>query len=1734
MSEELKAAIQARGQLKKRQTYFERHLSSVENLLLQTSIDKLDKSEIIELEGRLERHERLLSEFDSVQNKIELIVDSEDQMLERQDFENRYFKVTSTCKKIISNFFESVIPSVINTDPSGSSVPTKEVKLPDIELPKFSGDYKNFLEFRDLFDSLINSNKGLSKIQKFHYLRASLQGSPAQVIRSIEFSGDNYDIAWKTLCSRYDNKPILVFNHVKSLFNLPSLINESASDLKKMLDEISKHLRSLKTLNQPVEFWDTLLIHIFTNKLDKKTLREWEEKKLNIQGDTNDLPNLKNFKCFIKQKADLLETLELSREPKQEKGNQGSKTFSTVNSECVLCKKPHLIRNCPDFLKLSVSERIEKVKELKLCFNCLQGNHSVKKCNSSACRKCNRRHNTLLHYNNVSERTQALKATECVSPTTSTAISQSQQNISCVSSTNLDMSLSNSMCSRPFVSDVLLQTAVVQVLNSSGIPELCRVLLDGASQSNFITNECCDRLGLTKFDFPSTIMGVGQTVSELKYRTNVQVQSCINSFELNLSCIVIPSISGKYPSNEINVSSWNIPKHLKLADPEFCKPGKIDILIGAGVYLNLLCIGQISLGQHLPTLQKTRFGWIFGGEFSHNATNASLSRCHFNSNLDVQRQLEKFWEIEEVSSKDVVYSNEELQAEEIFSKTVSRDTNGRFITMMPFKQDCSLLGDSKRLALRRFYSMEKRFDRNPTLKAKYIQFMQEYESLGHMTKVSDIDDSKVSSYFPHHGVLNDNSQTTKLRVVFDGSALTDTGISLNQLQFIGPPIQNDLVSILFRFRQHKFIICADIVKMYRQILIHPCQRPLQRIFWRSDPSEQIQVYELNTVTYGTASAPFLAIRCLKQLAIENSYIFPRASQTIAKDFYMDDLLSGADTLEEAITLCDQVISILSSACFELQKWASNSDEILEHVQSSRKSVIMKLGEKSKTLGVYWSGTDDILMFNIIEKETTRKVSISKRSILSDIAQIFDPLGLIAPCVVIAKIILQKLWSYKLSWDESIPSDLDTTWRNFKSELSCINNLRIPRRVVCDDSVLIEIHGFADASSSAYGGCVYIRSIDKNGRIQVTLLGAKSRVAPVKSVTIPRLELCAALLLSQLIDKVRNSLNLNIQKYFLWSDSSVCLCWIKTSPNLLQTFIGNRVSQIQSLTDPLDWNHVRTEDNPADYLSRGVSPKNISSCKNWWNGPVWLSKSEEFWPKSSIKFPSDIPGMRKQINTFKVEYCDFVPFDRFSSLTKLKRVFGYCLRFIENSRNKQKIRLGPLSACELEFSLKTLVKISQRESFSCEIDSLTNKNLLNKKSKLLSLNPFIDSEGLLRVGGRLQLSKFAYEKKHPALISSKHKLTKLIFAYEHLRLLHAGPQQLLFSVREKYWPLRGRNLSRQTVHSCIRCFKTNPVQKNPLMGVLPESRVTPAPPFQTIGVDYAGPFQIKDRKGRGGKMSKCYISLFVCFSTKCVHLELVTDLTSEAFLAAFRRFTSRRGKPVNVYSDNGTNFVGAKNELEELGLFLKNNENVLSESIANYGVNWHFIAAMSPHMGGLWEAGVKSCKFHLKRVLGNASVTYEEFYTLLTEIEAILNSRPLTPLSSDPNDLSVLTPSHFLTGKPLTSLPDPDLTEIKENRLSRFQRIQQLQQHYWTRWSREYISELQGRTKWRINQDILKPGALVIIKEDHTSPLHWSLGRITSTHPGPDGIVRVASVKTSRGLVKRSFSKLCPLPIETEK
>ncbi|XP_055543002.1 uncharacterized protein LOC129728580 [Wyeomyia smithii] len=1291
-------------------------------------------------------------------------------------------------------------------------------------------------------------------------------------------------------------------------------------------------------------------------------------------------------------------------------------------------------------------------------------------------------------------------------------------------------------------SRVLLATAVIIIEDDHGVRHTARALLDSGSECNFVSERLCKQMHVAKERVEISVVGIGAASVRVKHTIRVNIRSRNSTFTEVMDFLVLPKLTSKLPTATVQTMGWVIPQEIELADPSFFVSNSVDIILGIQSFFGFFRTGKaMSLGEGLPRLTESVFGWIVSGEAA-TLTNSTQITCNIAISDKLEEMMERFWSCEEVGDTHN-YSPEESRCEEHFSTTVHRGSDGRYTVSLPKNEDIlARLGESKDIALKRFIGLERRLSRDENLRKQYHEFISEYLELDHMRKIVDDGTPGIKRCFlPHHPVVKEESTTTKLRVVFDASCRTSTGISVNEALLVGPVIQQDLRSIVLRCRMRRIMLVSDVEKMFRQIRINPADAPLQSILWRFREEDEVETYELKTVTYGTKPAPFLVTRTLKQLAIDEAERYPLAANVIENDVYMDDVITGADDVETATRLRLQLDAMLESGGFRLRKWASNCVAVLKDIPknnlalSEANGISWEQDSAVKALGLTWLPKSDTLRFSFVIPELAPDQTLTKRKVLSIIASLFDPLGLLGATITKAKIFMQRLWSAKntdgcaLEWDSPLTETLEADWRIYHQQLALLNELRIPRCVIASAAASVNIHCFSDASERAYGGCVYVRSMDANQLVTVKLLTAKSKVAPLKTQSLPRLELCGARLVAELWEKVTESIGPDYEVHF-WTDSTCVLRWIQASPGTWVTYIANRVSKIQAITEEHTWHHVPGLSNPADLISRGVTPEVLIENSLWWEGPDWLKQEKDQWPQGQENLSEGaLEGRRIAAAVVAVNENGFMHeyIARFSSYTRLLRVTAYCLRLKARAMPRENGCF--ITTAELREAEFAIIRRVQQDAFSEDLKRLRKGEAVSRHSLLRWFNPKIAENGILRIGGRLEHSQEPADAKHPIILPAKHVLTELILLHYHQNLMHAGLQLLLATVRQRFWPLGGRNLARKIIHRCQRCFRAKPKLFRQQMGELPAARVTISRPFAKCGVDYFGPVYV--RAGRRQTAIKTYVSIFVCMSTKAVHMEHVTDLSTERFLQALRRFFARRGRSSDIYSDNGTNFVGARNQLRELFALLKDPQHqqaVARECSAN-GIHWHFNPPGAPHFGGLWEAAVRSAKYHLLRVIGGNPVSTEDFITLLTQVEACLNSRPLTPISDDPTDLEPLTPAHFLSGGSLQAIPEPDYSAVPLNRLNQYQLVQRQLQDFWKRWKSEYLVQLQSRTKNWERPVKVEIGRLVVVMDANQPPMRWKLGRISQLHPGTDEVVRVVTVKTATGSFTRPVEKLCFLP-----
>ncbi|XP_062704294.1 uncharacterized protein LOC134286658 [Aedes albopictus] len=1274
---------------------------------------------------------------------------------------------------------------------------------------------------------------------------------------------------------------------------------------------------------------------------------------------------------------------------------------------------------------MSVDQRVSKVKQSGLCFNCLRKGHQIRACPSDkSCLKCSRRHHSMLHFEQQFQPEPKEQ--------NSSVLSEQPEVETAVASTAPEEPVSTA-CSGidRRAKHVFLMTALVNVASKSGKSFKLRALLDSGSQVNLVSEAAVKLLGLPRYPANVPVVGVGGARSQIRHHVILKLSSDYTNFESDLDCLVTARVTGRIPSVPVNISDWKFPAEIVLADPSFNQPRDVDLLIGAEHFFEILKQAQMKLSAELPALHETQFGWVVAGAMEDSGDEVVNVLCATNED-PLLKSIQRFFEQEELPEEKVQTSEEEA-IEEHFSKTYRREEDGRFVVQLPFRESINQLGDSRSLAMKRFLASERRLANQPEMKGMYQAFIREYEGLGHCHEIREVDDppNQQNYYFPHHAVLKPSSTSTKLRVVFDGKAKAN-GLSLNEVLMVGPKIQSDLFSILLRFRKHIYAFSADVEKMYRQVKIDSSQTHYQRIFWRDNPMEPVRVMELSTVTYGTSPASFLAVRSVVQLARDERVQFPEAAEAILEDCYMDDILSGASTLASATQLRSDIEEVMLKGKFTVRKWCSNDEGVLEGVpeQDREKLVCIEdtdANETIRALGVLWNPRSDQFLF-WRNPEVLPDEKVTKRSVLSQIAKLFDPLGLISPVIVLAKSIMQQLWADGLDWDETLENELLSRWVIFHQSLVQLSEIQVPRCIVTPGVRRIEIHGFSDASCIAYGACLYLRCVQENGEVSVRLICSKSRIAPLRRLTIPRLELCAAVILARLVNVVLPILKIEVHDVKLWSDSQIVLAWIKKSPDQLQVYVKNRVMEINKLTSAYEWKYVRSEANPADLVSRGCYPGALSRSDMWWVGPSFLQVADYEIPEAPMIKDEELPEMREvQVCNLANEVEDEPVFERCGTFSKLQRVLAQVVRFTRLVRMKGEERRNCrfVSIQDMRKATKYIVRVLQKGKLGEEIECVQRMEM---PKRLANLHPFLDEEGFLRVGGRLQNSMLPFDAKHQLLLPRNHRVTEMLIRQYHEDRLHEGPSGLLAAIRQKYWLVNARSAIRKVTRSCVKCFRTKPREVQPEMGNLPEERVNLAAAFELTGVDYAGPVTVKEGRYKP-KHIKAYIALFVCLTTKSIHLELVSDLTTEAFLAALDRFVNRRGMVRKMMSDNATNFVGASRELHQLHMMFRNQTESakINDFLLKREIEWEFIPPRSPNFGGLWEAGVKVVKSHLHRTLGNAILNFEEFGTVLTSIEAIVNSRPLYALSDDPNEPLPITPAHLMLGRPLEPVVKPSYT-----------------------------------------------------------------------------------------------------------
>ncbi|XP_058817679.1 uncharacterized protein LOC131680988 [Topomyia yanbarensis] len=1209
--------------------------------------------------------------------------------------------------------------------------------------------------------------------------------------------------------------------------------------------------------------------------------------------------------------------------------------------------------------------------------------------------------------------------------------------------------------------------------------------IDEGSSLTLLEKSVADQLGATGTLEPLTLKWTGNVTREESHSQKVQlkISGTSNSTKYKLvnartvNNLVLPSQTLRY--RELAKMFPHL-RGLPLDDYEFVQP---KLLIG----LDNLRLGvplKLRQGQPGdPIAAKCRLGWgIFGCVPSE--TNAFVN-FHVSAVTDYDRmlneQLRDYFTMESMGVDNpgqILESEEDQRARRLLEETTRRTASG-FETGLLWKTDNPHFPNSYPMAVRRLQSLERKLQKDPELKQTVRKLIADYEEKGYAHKASEEElltaDSNRVWYLPLSVVTNPR-KPGKIRLIWDAAAKTD-GVSFNSQLLKGPDLLTPLPTVLSQFRQYPIAVCGDIKEMFHQIKIREQDRQLQRFLWRDTLIEHPQVYIMDVATFGSTCSPASAQYVKNINAAEFVGQYPRASAAIEKKHYVGDYLNSFESIQEAIEVVNDVKRVHARGGFELRNFRSNSIDVLRGIGEApaegSKYLLLDRSEATESiLGMRWIPKDDAFTYAF--------------AIRSDLLPILAE-----------------------------------------------NHMPTKREVLKVLMSLFDPLGFIYASEAAYSCVAYFRLHTENA-IEVSLIGAKSKVAPLKTLTVPRLELKAAVLGVRYLEAIQSHHTYEIQQRFLWTDSATVLAWIKSDHRRYNKFVAFRVSEILSLTDQNEWRWLPSKLNAADEATKWNSGPNLHSDSAWFKSQSFLREPEYSWPETKRESTTQEELRHVHLHSNSTPLIDVT---RFSQWTRMLHTIAFVLRFINNLRRRKhglQMQLDILQHDELKTAEELLWKLAQAETYPEEISLLkptqgepeAEHAIVARSSPIYKTWPFIDKRGILRMRSRGSAAAFTpFEAKYPAILPKNHPTTFLITDWYHRRFRHGNRETVVNEMRQRFEIARLRVLIFKVIQNCSWCRIAKATPRIPAIAPLPSFRVTPfVRPFTFVGLDYFGPVFV--RVGRS--QAKRWIALFTCLTVRAVHMEVVHSLSTESCIMAVRRFVARRGPPSEFHTDNATCFQGASRELQNE---IAARNSALASTFTSAHTRWTFIPPATPHMGGAWERLVRSVKQAIGSILDAPRKPDDEtLETIVCEAEAMVNCRPLTYIPLESADQEALTPNHFLLGSStgVKVIPTEYVSTAATLRSS-WKLAQHISNEFWKRWIKEYLSVITRRCKWFENPKDIQVGDLVLAVGG-VARNQWIRGRIVKVINGRDGKVRQALVQTTTGVLRRSVVQLAVLDV----
>ena len=1414
--------------------------------------------------------------------------------------------------------------------------------------------------------------------------------------------------------------------------------------------------------------------------------------------------------------------------------NNAANGEETDDEACPLgCKTKHHLAACPTFQLLTVNQRWEIVKQHWRCRKCLRAHHTndCKKPDGSTCDKCRKNHHRSLHNDRTGE-------TNTNSNPRAAPFQSQFQGPSTTSNGNIQ---GNAVYQKAKLKPVtgLCPVQKVKLMNRNGNFVEVLAMLDSGSNTSLLSKNTARRLGLNGSATHLTMnLAGGKKKNEPSQVIDITLASPTDediTKTLQVYTVTRPCSNAKTISKEL-VGQYT---HLKnVSDKLHLSGGAIDILIGTDFVEAFVDIHTVSGEPGEPIAKRNCFGWYVLGQFESNSSTTSQIQSIEVGTVSIVEDIKKLLhqDLLGVKPTKLCTCSENVLRESKFVKSLAASTtlvDGRIQVRMPWKEAGPPKQSNYDIALKRMFSAEKSFQKKGCFKV-VDEEVQKLLDQDFVKKVppEQIDHGKPEWYLPLQAVFTPE-RTTKVRLVFDSSSKGHDGLSLNDYLEKGPNFINSLFDVLAAWRWNEVAFTGDVRKMFNQVLVHPDDQVYHRFLWRSKTNDSPTVYQWLRLNFGDKPAPDIATNAINTLAKLSQAEFPEAAKELQDHAYVDDIGGSRATTAKAEQIINDIDAILEKGHFQIKTWHSNQTEI-DQSNDERSTDL---------LGLRWDKQTD--KFTLKKNDLGLTDVLTKRRCLGLVGKLWDPIGLVLPVAIKFRIDLQELWSSGYSWDEILPASIQRKWMENVQTMNHLLAFEFDRKLKPSHAVGVpQVQGFCDGGEKAYGAVIFLRWELKNGSYKCVPVLIKSFVAPLKKKTIPRLELMGCLTLARMYDTCRTSLQFaNIQdcKRIFWVDSSTVLSWIRTPPRQFKPFVSARVAEIQETVGVDDFRYIRSKSNPADILTRGTEPSRLT---DWLEGPSFLHLPETEWPKFQIEDQSIRGEETEVVMETKTSEKTNMPvkheaataeinaklervksednpilhqlLNTCSTFPKIRRTLAYVRRFVQNARKKN-AKTGPITVQELKESENQLFKWSQLH---------LDPSVIDKK-----LIPNLDENGLLRAHGRLEDARsLPQEMRNPVILPRDHLLVKLLLRHLHDKRGHCGYKSLIHEARRKYWIIGVRSMSKALTSKCITCRKLRKKPLDQLMGQIPSLRVAAGfPPFSNTAIDMFGPLHIKlNRK----TLKEAQVVIFTCMTTRAVHLELVNDKTSDAFLMAFRRFASLRGHPSVCWSDRGTNFVGAQGYLKEImqSWNIPKIQSVLSEDFC-CDFKWQWNIPHASHQNGVVETLIKSVRQSLNATCKNQAFTEEQWRTFLSETNYIINGRPLYPSSNDIWESPPITPNDILIGHHLP-LPQPE-PEERINPRHLLRSTQDRVNEFWKCWMRYFAPNLLPRNKWFRTRENVHVDDLVLELDQNHKRSQWKLARIIVTYPGKDGLVRKARIKTQDGEYDRPIHKLCLLATKEE-